>query len=427
MIDVRYILNNKEEIFKNIKNRNSKANLNLFISLFEKRSELLKNIENLRKLRNDNAKELKQNANKDNKSEIIEKGKVLKEKLTILESDLSILEKEYLKELKEFPNLSHQDSPLGKEEDFKELYKVGNPPNFDFIPLSHEELGTHLDIIDFINGAKVTGNKFYFLKNEAVFLELALIKYTFDILLKHNFTPIITPDLAKNDIIEGLGFNPRNDQEEIYTINNSELSLIGTSEITLGGYYANSLINKKDLPIKLSGLSHCFRKEAGSYGKFSKGLYRVHQFTKIEMFIICSPEESEKMHQEILKIEEEILDSLNLAYRVIDIPRGDLGASAYRKFDIEVWIPSREDNNKNLGAYGEITSASNCTDYQARRLNIKYKDKEKKGYVNTLNGTAIPISRILIAIIENYQTQDKKVDIPEVLHPYLNFKKIERS
>ena len=302
-------------------------------------------------------------------------------------------------------------------------YQINNAA-FPFKAKDHVQLGEELDILDFDKGAKVSGQKFYYIKNKAVILQMALERYAMDIVMKHGFTPFITPDVAKEEILNGIGFNPRGAESNIYTIEGTDTCLVGTAEITLGGYYKDTILNKEDLPIKMTGLSHCFRREAGGAGQYSKGLYRVHQFSKLEMFIYCLPEESESYHKEILAIEEEIFQGLGLPYRIVDTATGDLGAPAYRKFDIEAWMPGRGDE----GEYGEVTSTSNCTDYQARSLNIRYRDDDGKiKFVHMLNGTAVALSRAMVAVIENYQNEDGSITIPEALKVYTGFDKIEKK
>ena len=278
-------------------------------------------------------------------------------------------------------------------------------------------LGKSLDLIDFEAGAKVAGHGFYLLKNDGVLLELALQQFALRTLTARGFTPIITPDLARNSILEGIGFSPRGPETQVYSVEDSDLSLIGTAEITLGGMLADEVLDEARLPIKFVGLSHCFRTEAGASGRASKGLYRVHQFTKVEMFAFTTPETSGAIHQELLAIEEEIFTALGIPYRVLDICSGDLGGPAYRKFDLEAWMPGRGDG----GEYGEVTSTSDCTDYQARRLGIRYKPSAGKGtrFVHTLNGTAIALSRAIIAVLENYQREDGLIDVPDVLRAFL--------
>ncbi|MCH7479322.1 MAG: serine--tRNA ligase, partial [SAR324 cluster bacterium] len=241
-------------------------------------------------------------------------------------------------------------------------------------------------------------------------LEIALVQFALRLLQEEGFTPFITPDLARQDILDGIGFNPRGESTQIYSIADSDLSLVATAEITLGGLLAGAVLDGEELPLLYAGLSHCFRTEAGSAGRESRGLYRVHQFTKVEMFAYARPEESEAMHQRFLEIEERIYRELGVPYQVVDICTGDLGAPAYRKFDLEAWMPGR-------GAWGEITSTSNCTDYQARRLNIRFKERGQKGtrFVHMLNGTAIAVPRAMIALIENGQAKDGSIRLPPCL------------
>ena len=288
---------------------------------------------------------------------------------------------------------------------------------FDFKAKDHVEIGKALDLIDFEAGGKVSGHGFYFLKNDAVLLELALQQFAVRKLIAAGFTPIITPDLARNSILEGIGFIPRGPETQIYSVENSDLSLIGTAEITLGGIHADELLDESMLPLKYVGLSHCFRTEAGAAGRASKGLYRVHQFTKVEMFAFTTPETSSATHAELLAIEEDIFTSLEIPYRVLDICSGDLGGPAYRKYDLEAWMPGRGE----AGEYGEVTSTSDCADYQARRLNIRYRPLGQKGtrFVHTLNGTAVATSRALIALLENHQRGDGLIDVPAALRPYV--------
>jgi seryl-tRNA synthetase len=267
----------------------------------------------------------------------------------------------------------------------------------------------------------VSGPKFYYLKNEAVLLELALIRYALDTLQREGFLLVITPDMAREEIVEGIGFNPRGPESNIYTVEGTGACLVGTAEITLGGYYAQQMLDPGKLPIRMAGLSHCFRKEAGAAGQYSKGLYRVHQFSKVEMFVFCRPEQSEEQHQRLLALEEAIFQGLEVPYRVVDTCTGELGGPAYRKYDIEAWMPGRGE----AGQWGEVTSASNCTDYQARRLGIRFKEGGRSVFVHMLNGTAVAVSRALIVILENFQQEDGSVRIPRELVPYCGFDRIQ--
>jgi seryl-tRNA synthetase len=344
-------------------------------------------------------------------------GRRLKEEGARIEGELACARAGLDELLREIPNFAHPDVPVGGEDDYRELRRVGEPPDFEFEPLDHLALGARLDLLDFEAAARVSGQKFYFLKNEAVLLELALQRFALELLIEEGFAPYLTPDLARPEILDGIGFNPRGEETQVYSLANADLCLIGTAEITLGGLHANALLDEDDLPIKIAGISHCFRTEAGAAGRESKGLYRIHQFTKVEMFAYTRPEESEAMHDHLLALEERIYQALEIPYRVIDTATGDLGAPAYRKFDIEAWMPGRGEG----GAYGEVTSTSNCTDYQARRLRIRFrrKDTKRNEFVHTLNGTAIAVPRTLIALLENHQRSDGSVAIPKVLQPYV--------
>jgi seryl-tRNA synthetase len=422
MIDLRELKSRYDEIKTNIKNRSMKIDLDAIIALQEERNSLLQEVESLRFERNENAQKMKGKLNQETRARLIEEGKNLKTKIAETEERFNRVEEEYLLLGRQIPNYAHPSAPVGKEDtDNLVLKRVGTPPTFSFNPLDHVELGERLDLIDFEAGTKVTGPKFYFLKNEAVILQMALERYALDILIKHGFSPYITPDIAKEEILEGIGFNPRGPESNIYTLEGTGTALVGTAEITLGGYHAEEILDTNRLPIKMAGLSHCFRREAGSAGQFSKGLYRVHQFSKVEMFIYCLPEESDAIHEQLLEIEEEIFSGLGLAYQVVDTCTGDLGAPAYRKFDIEAWMPGRGEN----GEYGEVTSTSNCTDYQSRSLRVRYKDANGQNqYVHTLNGTAVATSRAIVAILENFQEEDGSIRIPPALVPYTGFDRI---
>jgi seryl-tRNA synthetase len=424
MLDYRFIKDNLEAVKENIRNRNMKADADKVVMLFDKRNELVTRLQNLQQQRNANAAAMKGKLDPDTRNRLIEEGKKLKDDIAAAEAELETVEKELDTEGRRIPNMAHPAAPIGKEDkDNLEIKRVGNPTTFTFEPKDHVQLGQELDIIDFDSATKVTGTKFYYLKNEGVFLELGLVRYAMDILQKKGFTPFITPDLAREEILEGIGFNPRGAESNVYTVEGEGTCLVGTAEITLGGYYSGTILAKEKLPLRMAGLSHCFRREAGAAGQFSKGLYRVHQFTKVEMFAYCLPEESDALHEELRFIEEEIFSGLEIPFRVVDTCTGDLGAPAYRKWDLEAWMPGR-----NGGEWGEVTSTSNCTDYQARRLNIKFKDEDGKNkYVHMLNGTAIAISRAIISILENFQQADGSVRLPKALVPYCGFEVIKKK
>jgi seryl-tRNA synthetase len=388
---------------------------------------LLQAVEEVRRRQNEVAQATGKEKDPARRAELVAEGKRLRAEVGASEEQLRQLEAEVKSRLGRIPNLTHPDAPIGADEDdSRELRKVGTPRAFDFTPRDHVAIGKALDLIDFEGGGKVAGHGFYFLKNDAVLLELALQQYALRKLVAKGFKPIVTPDLARNSILEGIGFTPRGPETQIYSIEQSDLSLIGTAEITLGGMHADEIFDASALPLKYVGVSHCFRTEAGAAGRASKGLYRVHQFTKVEMFAFTagSLDASGAMHRELLAIEEEIFQELGIPYRVLDICSGDLGGPAYRKFDLEAWMPGRGE----AGEYGEVTSTSDCTDYQARRLNIRYRPEGQKGtrFVHTLNGTAVALSRALIVILENYQRSDGLVDVPEALRPYLGKEVIGR-
>jgi seryl-tRNA synthetase len=419
MLDIKFIRENKELIERNSKDRGVKVDVTAVLELDEKRRELISEIDELRSQR-------KQGSKGKPSPEEIQKMRALGDKISKSEADLSALELSYTKQLMKVPNLTHPETPIGGEDDYKVLFTNWEPAQFSFKPKDHEQLMLDLDLIDFERGAKVATSKFYFAKNDLVRLNQALINYGMDIVSRHGYTLMETPDLARNEILQGIGFNPRGEETQVYSVENTDLSLIGTAEITVGGYHSDEVLDLSKGPLKYAALSHCFRTEAGASGRTSKGLYRVHQFAKLEMFVYCAPEDSEKLHQELLAIEQEIANGLELPYQVIDVASGDLGGPAYRKFDIEAWMTMKGDDEKQ-GNYGEITSTSNCTDYQARRLNIRHRKPDgSHEFVHTLNGTAVVLSRFPIAIVENHQQADGSIKIPKALQPYFGKQQIEK-
>lgn len=424
MIDLKELKDRKDEIARNIKNRYMNCDVEEVIRLQDERSQAIQKVEAMRSRRNEIAGLMKSKMDSDKRAELIAEGKQIKDDIAQAEVKLDEINALYDTKARQLPNYAHPSAPVGKEDKDSTAVKfVGQPPKFDFKALDHVQLGEKLDLLDFDTATKVSGPKFYYIKNKAVILQMALERYAIDIVMKHGFIPMITPDVAKEEVLLGTGFNPRGAESNIYTVEGTDTCLVGTAEITLGGYMEGRIIDKKDLPIKYTGLSHCFRREAGGAGQYSKGLYRVHQFSKLEMFIFCLPEQSDAFHQELLSIEEEIFSGLGLAYRVVDTCTGDLGAPAYRKFDIEAWMPGRGDE----GEYGEVTSTSNCTDYQARNLNIRYRDDEgKTRFVHMLNGTAVALSRAMVAVMENYQTREGNIRIPEALVPLCGFDLISK-
>ncbi len=421
MLDINYIRENPDEVRNNIKNRGSKADLDRFFELDNKRSELILQIDEIRAKKN-----LLKNKPTD---EELKKLTFDKEREDELSKELEKIETEYKEILFQIPNKTHSEVFISENEDDNPILEiVKEPTDFDFAPLDHVALSEKLDLVDFERATKVTGAKFYYLKNELALLEFALIQYALKVVTRHGFIPFSTPDIAKREVLEGLGFNPRGESTQVYNIENTDLSLIGTAEITMGGYHMNEVFEKTELPKKYVAVSHCFRTEAGSYSKFSKGIFRVHQFTKIEMFQYVLPENAESAHKELLEIEKEIFNGLEIPYRIIDHCTADLGTPAIRTYDLEAWMPGKPNKNNGMGDWAEITSTSNCTDYQARGLNIKYKDDDgKKKFVSMLNGTAIAITRALIAIMENNQTKNGEITIPKVLQEYIGKDKISRN
>jgi seryl-tRNA synthetase len=426
MLDYKFIKDNLAAVKQNIINRNMIADADLVVGLYDRRTTQTSQLQLLQKKRNENAAAMKEKMDNAKRQELIAAGKVIKDKISETEKELADIEPKLEEAARKIPNMANPEAPVGKvDTENLEVKRIGTPRKFDFKPKDHVQLGEELDLIDFDRGTKVSGPKFYYLKNEAVFLEQALIMYTLNILRKKNFTPFITPDVARADILQGIGFNPRGNESNVYCIEDEGTCLVATAEITLGGYHSGEILDKSQLPLYYCGLSHCFRREAGAAGHFSKGLYRVHQFDKVEMFVYCEPEQSNEIHEKLRLIEEEIFTGLGLPFRVVDTCTGDLGAPAYRKWDLEAWMPGRSDKDHPDGDYGEVTSTSNCTDYQARRLNVKYKDDDGKNkYVHMLNGTALAVGRAMLALFENYQNADGSITVPPVLVPYCGFDKI---
>jgi seryl-tRNA synthetase len=414
LLDLRYIRENAAAVQENCRNRGVEADVGLVVELADRRSALIGELNELRQRQNQMAKSIGREQDSEARDRLIAESRTMKNHIPEREAELAGVEERLREELLKIPNMTHPDAPIGKDDSENvEIRRWGEIPTFAFEPRDHVELGEALGIIDFDAGAKVAGSKFYFLRGDAVLLELGLVRYAMDILTRRGYQPTITPDLARDEMLVGTGFIPRGPETQIYSVEDSDLSLIATAEITLAGSLADEIVDDDELPIRLAGLSHCFRTEAGSHGRASRGLYRVHQFTKVEMFAFTAPDQSDEMHAEMLGIEERIFQGLGLPYRVVDICTGDLGGAAYRKFDLEAWMPGRDD-------YGEVTSTSNTTDYQARRLKIRHrKDGGRPQLLHTLNGTALAISRVLIALLEVYQREDGSVALPEMLVPYV--------
>ncbi|KAK6938126.1 Aminoacyl-tRNA synthetase, class II (G/ P/ S/T) [Dillenia turbinata] len=425
-IDFRWIRDNRDAVAVNIKKRNSNANLDLVLDLYDKLLSLQKEVERLRGERNVIANKMKGKLEPAERQKLIEEGKNLKDGLATLEEDLLKLTDELQQEAQCIPNMTHPEVPVGGEECSTIRKMVGKQREFNFSVKDHLQLGKELDLFDFDAASEVSGSKFYYLKNEAVMLEMALINWTLAEVMKRGFTPLITPEIVRSMVVEKCGFQPRGANTQVYSIEGSDQCLIGTAEIPVGGIHMDSILADSSLPLKYVAYSHCFRTEAGAAGMAARGLYRVHQFSKVEMFILCRPAESEVYLDELIRIEEDLFSALGFHFKTLDMASADLGAPAYRKFDVEAWMPG-------LGRYGEISSASNCTDYQSRRLGIRFRPSEasvtapKKGkgnlaptqFVHTLNATACAVPRMIVCLLENYQQEDGSIIIPEPLRPFM--------
>ena len=409
MLDINFIRNNKELVEHSIKEKMYKnVNLDEILALDDQRKTLLQQVEALRKERNDNTAKMKNGKPSD---ELITKGKEIKEKLSTLEADLSNFEKELNTKLKTVPNVIFDDVPLGDESASVEVKKWGECKTTG---VDHLDYAVSRDWVDFERGAKVAGAKFYYVKGGLALLENALIQFGIKKIVEHGFTLMDVPDLVNSRVLEGTGFAPRSsEQSDEYYIEGEDLALIATAEMPITGYHMDEIIDEDKLPLFYAGFSACFRKEAGAYGKHTRGLFRVHQFNKLEMYAFCTPEQSKEIHEKLRSIEEEIWQEIGIPYHVINIAAGDLGAPAAKKYDIEYWSPVDQ-------KYREITSCSNCTDFQARGLNIRVRRKDGTVEVlHTLNGTAISLARTMVAVIENFAEEGGKLRVPAVLQPYL--------
>ena len=422
MLDIRFVTNHANLVQQSVDARGLNLSVDTVLDSYQKLIEIKKDLDQQREQSNKIAKQIP-SASDEQKPSLIQQGKDTKKTISQLETQVHTLQQQYLELAHQLPNQLAKETPEGlDDQENLTIRQYKEPTQFDFEPLDHIELGKKHDLIDFDTASQITGSKFFLLKNKAVILDLALQRFAIDQACQAGFTPIATPDLAKNSMLTSAGFNPRGRESNIYQLKDHDLSLIATAEIPLGGIHANQILSETDLPKKYVGISHCFRTEAGASGQAGKGLYRVHQFTKVELYVFCHPDDSEQQHKAILELEEKIYQALELPHRVMRICAGDLGAPAYKKFDIEAWMPRK---NK-TGAWGEVTSASNCTDFQARRLNCRYKDSHGKNHlVHTLNGTAIASARTLLALLENGQKADGSIHIPSILHPYTGFSKID--
>ena len=424
MLDRKFVFENAAAVKQNCVNRNLSVDVDKLVELETARRVKAQQVQDLNTEANAKSKLIGKAQDDAERETLKEAAKTLRGQKNEAQAELDQMEAAVHEIEILIPNMAHADAPIGVDDKANLEIKRGKhePRKFDFEVQDHLDLGVKHDWIDFEGGARTTGGGFYFLKGDLVLLDLALQQFAVTELAKRGFTPTVTPDLARDSVLEGIGFNPRGPETQIYSIEETDLSLIGTAEITLGGLYSGKVLSDEDLPLKLCGISHCYRTEAGAAGRASRGLYRVHQFTKIEMFAFTLPDQSDEVHEQLREIECDLFDAIEVPYRVVDTATGDLGGPAYRKYDLEAWMPGRGD----AGEWGEVTSTSNCTDYQARRLNIRYKKTGEKGthFVHTLNGTAFALSRALISILENHQQADGSVVIPEVLRAWVGKDKI---
>ena len=410
MLDIQFIRDNAELVAEKSKQKGYKVDIKTLLEIDNKRRELIAKIDELRQKRNKQAGSTK---NQKPTEQQIAEGKNLKDKINVVDAELQKIDQSYSELLGQIPNIFPDDTPIGDETKSVEVKQWGNNKPKGFDVKDHLSWAEERGLLDFERGAKVAGNKFYFQTGALVELEQAVFSYAMQLARQHNFVPMSVPHMVNTRTIEGTGFLAKGDEEQIYKIQDEDLHLIATAEIPITGFHSDEILDIAEAPKLYGGISPAYRREAGAYGKHSKGLYRVHQFNKVELYVFCKPEDSEHWQQELLAIEEELCRALEIPYRMIRIASGDLGAPAYKKFDIEYWSPPEK-------TYHELMSCSNVTDYQARRLNIRYRDdKGKTNFVHTLNGTAAASSRICIALIENHQQADGKVQIPAVLRPYM--------
>ena len=414
MIDLKTLRENPDAVKKSQTARGESADLvDRVIAADEARRAAIVEFERVRAEQNSLSKSVGA-AKGDEKTALLEKAKTLAAQVKEADAKKSEAESAARSELMNLSNLIDPAAPVGGEADFKVLEEIGSPRDFDkegFAPKDHVEIGKALGAIDVERGAKVSGSRFYYLTGVGALLEFALVNYAISSAAKNGFIPVIPPVLVKPAAMEGTGFLGQA-AENVFHLEKDDFYLVGTSEVPLAAYHMDEIIDAKKLPLRYSGYSSCFRREAGTYGKDTRGIIRVHQFDKVEMFSFCKPEEAQKEHLRLLEWEKDFLKAMEVPFRVIDVASGDLGSSAARKFDCEAWIPTQN-------AYREVTSTSNCTEFQARRLNIRMKDEEGTKPIATLNGTLVAIPRMIVAILENHQQQDGTVKVPQPLQAFL--------
>ena len=417
MIDPLLLKTNIELIEENIKKRGLNIDLTKLKNLDDDRRASKFESENLRAEQKQLGKDIALSAG-DQKKELLKKAEVLSQNVKKLADETQKKDEKFFEEWIKIPNIVNSSSPEGKtDKDNKEIKKVGKPKKLKD-PISHIDIGEKFGLIDVEKASNVSGSRFSYLFGDLVKIQFNLISFAINKLSKKGFNPTIPPVLVRENALYGTGFFP-DDSDQVYEIPNDDLFLVGTSEVSLAALHSQEIVDHDSLPVRYAGYSTCFRREAGTYGKDTSGIFRVHQFDKVEMFSFCSPEKSVEEHEYILSIEEEILQELEIPYRVVDVCTGDLGSSAAKKYDIEAWIPSQEQ-------YREVTSCSNTTDFQSRRLNIRTKIDKNSTLLHTLNGTAIAVGRILIALLENNQTKDGNVEFPENLSKILGINKLSK-
>jgi seryl-tRNA synthetase len=420
MIDIKFLRENPDVVRASQKGRGESVELvDQIIAIDEIKRAAINEFELLRQEQNVLSKSVGA-AKGDEKTALLANAKELADKVKAADAKRSEVEEQAKQLVMQLSNLLDAEAPVGGEEDFVTIEHVGTPRDFakdGFEPKDHVELGKLLGAIDTERGAKVAGSRSYYLTGAGAMLEFALVNYAIQSALKNGFTPVIPPVLVNPSAMEGTGFLGQA-AENVYRIEKDDVYLVGTSEVPLAAMHMDEILPADKLPMRYAGYSSCFRREAGTYGKDTRGIIRVHQFDKVEMFSFCKPEDAKEEHKRLLQWEQDFLNAMEIPYRVIDVASGDLGSSATRKFDIEAWIPTQ-------GAYREVTSTSNCTEYQARRLNIRYKDADGTKAIATLNGTLVAIPRMIVAILENHQNADGTVNVPAALQPFLGTAKLE--
>ena len=420
MIDIKFLRENPDVVRASQKGRGENVELvDQIIAIDEIKRAAVSEFETLRQEQNVLSKSVGA-AKGDEKAALLANAKELADKVKAADAKRSEIEEKAKALLLQLSNLLDTEAPIGGEEDFVTIEHVGTPRDFTkdgFEPKDHVELGKLLGAIDTERGAKVAGSRSYYLTGVGALLEFALVNYAIQSALKNGFSPVIPPVLVNPAAMEGTGFLGQA-AENVYRIEKDDVYLVGTSEVPLAAMHMDEILPADKLPLRYAGYSSCFRREAGTYGKDTRGIIRVHQFDKVEMFSFCKPEEAKEEHKRILQWEKDFLNAMEIPYRVIDVASGDLGSSANRKFDIEAWIPTQ-------GTYREVTSTSNCTEFQARRLNIRYKDSDGTKAIATLNGTLVAIPRMIVAILENNQNADGSVNVPKALQPFLGTSRFE--